>query len=251
MRRGLFTSRIGGFSSDPYSGFNLANHVGDDANSVLRNRELLSSLIGMRPDQLFFMNQVHGNKVYVVDQGSDSKAAPEADALFTTRRDVALVVLVADCIPLLLHSKSAVAAVHVGRKGLASKVFAATLEIFAAHGVSPNEISAEIGPSICAKCYEVDEDVYREVTSIVPQSACDFRSAKDKPCLDLPKGLKAQLDAAGIKWSSEDKCTNHEEDYFSYRKSGITGRQAGVISLSNVAGHQEQPIRPIESNAHE
>ena len=251
MRRGVFTSRIGGFSSDPFGGFNLASHVGDDVNSVLRNRELLSALIGMRPDQLFFMNQVHGNQVYVVDQSSDSKVAPDADALFTTRSDVALVVLVADCIPLLLHSKSAVAAVHVGRKGLASKVFAATLEIFAAHGVAPSEISAEIGPSICAKCYEVDEDVYREVTSIVPQSGSDFRSARDKPCLDLPTGLKAQLDSAGIKWSSEDKCTNHEEDYFSYRKSGVTGRQAGVISLSNLTGHQEPRIRIIAGAAND
>lgn len=250
MRRSLFTSRIGGFSRSPYESFNLAIHVGDDVDSVLRNRELLASAMGLQAAQLFFMTQVHGNKVYVVDEESDSSVAPEADALFTTRSDVALVTLVADCIPLLLKSESAVAAVHVGRRGLVARVFDSTLKLFTEHGITPDDIVAEIGPSICAHCYEVDEVVYQEVITLVPHSSSEFRTLNNKPCLDLPRGLQSQLDEAGIKWSSSNQCTCHDENYFSYRRSGVTGRQAGIVSRTPFPWRPEQSIEQSDVVAH-
>jgi polyphenol oxidase len=111
-----FTNRHGGVSQGVYSSLNLGDHVGDDAADVLRNREVVSAIHG--PVQ--FMNQVHGNRIAIIEEITDE--APTADALVTGIPGITLAVMVADCIPLLLTSKEAVAAVHVGRRGLVNSV---------------------------------------------------------------------------------------------------------------------------------
>ncbi len=227
MANTLFTSRIGGVSSPPFDSFNLATHVGDDPGAVAKNREILASIIGLPRNQIFFMNQVHGNVVAVIDKASDPQSAPTADALFTTTPGFALVTLIADCTPLLLKSKSAVAAVHVGRKGLVADVFEATLEVFNRHGVSNEEITGEIGPSICRDCYEVDLNTYREVVSHNPAAATD----ETRRCLDVAGGLAARLNGAGIEFRASPLCVRHTPGYFSYRRDEVTGRQAGVVWL--------------------
>lgn len=227
MPHTLFTSRSGGVSAPPYDSFNLASHVGDDPGAVTQNRELLSGLINLPLNQIFFMNQVHGNEVAVIEESSDSTINPSVDALFTTVPGRALVTLVADCTPLLLKSDRAIAAVHVGRKGLVAKVLEATLKVFDSYGISTNEISAEIGPSICPDCYEVDLKTYREVISANPEAGTD----ESRHCLDVAGGLKARLALAGIPFKSSDVCVKHTPGYFSYRRDDVTGRQAGVIWL--------------------
>lgn len=231
MSRSLFTSREGGVSSAPYMSFNLATHVGDDPVLVGRNREVLARELGLPLDSLYFMNQVHGADVAVIDETSVAKDLPTVDALFTTVKGIALVTLIADCIPLLLHSAGAVAAVHVGRQGLVSGVFQETLQYFQRIGAENQEIRAELGPSICGRCYEVDQDLYDEVTSIVPHTATEFRSLSDKPSLDIQAGLISLLNQEKIQWSASSICTMHDAGYFSYRRDGVTGRQAGVIAL--------------------
>ncbi len=227
MANTLFTSRLGGVSSSPFDSFNLASHVGDDSVAVAKNREILASMIGLPRNQIFFMTQVHGNVVAVIDKDSDPASAPTADALFTTTPGFALVTLIADCTPLLLKSKSAVAAVHVGRKGLVAEVFEATLKVFNQHGVTNQEITGEIGPSICRDCYEVDLDTYREVVSQNPAAATD----ESRRCLDVAGGLAARLKSAGIEFRASQLCVHHTPGYFSYRRDEITGRQAGVVWL--------------------
>lgn len=225
MSRSLFTSREGGVSSAPYESFNLATHVGDDLAKVLENREILAQHFGMDLENFFFMNQVHGRDVAVIDEHSRSSELPTVDALFTTRKELSLVVLVADCIPLLLHSERAVAAVHVGRQGLVKGVFEATLDLFKSHGITSSEMRAELGPSICGQCYEVDGAMFDDVTNQIPATA------SNDSCLNIEAGLVSLLEENGIAWSSLGECTAHNNAYFSYRRDGVTGRQAGVITL--------------------
>lgn len=227
MANTLFTSRRGGVSTTPYDSLNLAAHVGDDPGDVARNREILGTLINIPIEQIFFMNQVHGNEVAVIKEDSDPNFAPSVDALFTTVPNFALVTLIADCTPLLLKSERAVAAVHVGRKGLVSQVFEATLKVFHDHGITNNEITGEIGPSICRNCYEVDLDTYREVVASNPESATDEK----KRCLDVSGGLQARMRNSGVRYRATDLCVSHTPGYFSYRRDGVTGRQAGVVWL--------------------
>lgn len=227
MPQTLFTSRAGGVSVAPFDSFNLAQHVGDDPASVRSNRIILAEQIGISLEQIFFMNQVHGNLVATIDKDSSSSHEPTADALFTRTAGLALVVLVADCTPLLLKSASAVAAVHVGRRGLVAGVMEATLKLFLESGIKRDEITAELGPSICAPCYEVDLKTYEEVVKENPSSA----TSMEKHCLDIPGGLKANLQREGIKVESSKVCVKHDSGYFSYRNENRTGRQAGVIWL--------------------
>ena len=144
----FFTDRLGGASSDEYASLNLGDHVGDDLEVVAANRALVSAKFGSTQ----YMSQVHGNRVAIIEEVTDE--VPTADALVTGIPGIALAVMVADCIPLLLKSKDAVAAVHVGRKGLLNRVAEKAIDVM--REISGAEISAIIGPAICGKCYTRD-----------------------------------------------------------------------------------------------
>ena len=225
--RTFFTDRSGGVSSRPYDSLNLALHVGDDPVVVAANRAILATQQGLEISSIHYMNQVHGNVVAIIDRGSSATNSPTADALFTTEPGIALVVLTADCIPLLLTSDRAVAAVHVGRKGLVEGVARETLKVFSDHGIQPSEISALMGASICADCYEVDREMYADVVAKIPETA----TSEDQHCLDLISGLQAQLNEYGISPSIDHRCTAEEDSLFSYRRDDLTGRQASGVIL--------------------
>jgi len=217
----LFTDRRQGFSPAPFESFNLALHVGDDPLSVARNRELLTSMVG--PVQ--FMNQVHGDNFQVID--SYSEVDPTCDALITTKKGVALAVMVADCIPLLLISTKVVAAVHVGRKGLQNGV---TLKVIAEmKRLGAKEIHAKLGASICGRCYEVSQVIQDDVCLTHPDAYSLTR--EHTPSLDLPKALISALVLQDITYEASPLCTLEDPFYFSYRQHNITGRNAGVVWL--------------------
>ena len=216
-----FTKRTGGQSHGAFASLNLGTHVGDDLDTVVKNREILTSLVG--PTQ--FMNQVHGDRIALIEEVIDE--IPTADALVTGIPGIALAVMVADCIPLLLSSPESVAAVHVGRKGLVNEITRKTISVMRDMGAT--EISAIVGPSICGSCYEVSEDVFLEVIATHPSAQC--RTPQGTFSLDLPKALLEVLQDEGIRVINEFQCTVESEDLFSYRRDGVTGRQAGVISL--------------------
>lgn len=219
--RTRFTKRTGGESHGAFASLNLGNHVGDDLEVVARNRGIVAADFG----SVQYMNQVHGDRIAIIEEITDE--APTADALVTGIPGIGLAVMVADCIPLLLHSPEVVAAVHVGRKGLLNGVAVKTIELMREMGAKT--ISATIGPAICGTCYEVSEDVYAEVTSVFPLAAS--RTSNDTLALDLPKALRGVLESLSIDVNDESLCTVESADHFSYRRDGVTGRQAGLISL--------------------
>ncbi|HEX7405522.1 MAG TPA: peptidoglycan editing factor PgeF [Candidatus Nanopelagicaceae bacterium] len=218
-----FTDRSGGVSKPPYGSFNLASHVGDDGESVRLNRELLTDAVGPTA----FMSQVHGDTVVVVD--GIPAVEPIADALVTQQSGIALAVLVADCIPLLLWDEmsACIGAVHVGRRGLVNGITDKVLALMEAMGAT--SIRAHLGPSICGRCYEVGSDVYQEVGD--QYSAARSKTSDGALALDLPTALAGELTNRGVHTSQSHLCTVENADYFSYRRDGITGRQAGVIWL--------------------
>ena len=216
-----FTNRTGGVSTGAFSSLNLALHVGDDPAHVRENREIIGSQVGLHQ----YMEQVHGNRTVIIEAVTEEP--PTADALVTGIPGVALAVMVADCIPLLLTSKVAVAAVHVGRKGLANDV--ALNAISAMREIGAREISAIMGPSICGRCYEVSEEIFAEVTALHPAAAA--KTLSGTPSLDLPAALEKVLLAEGASVSFESGCTAEDSNLFSYRRDGVTGRQAGIVWL--------------------
>ena len=217
----FFTNRHGGFSHGDYSSWNLASHVGDDLTDVERNREKLRERVG----EFAIMSQVHGDTVVIVDQVP--MHVPVADALITANPEVALVVMVADCIPLLLRSEKLVAAVHVGRAGLMNSIALKTVSMMSALGAT--QITGSIGPAICGKCYEVPQELHDEVIALHPLASSSTRTGT--PALDLPKALMTALAEVNVPVENLGSCTLEDEDLFSYRRNQITGRQAGVIKL--------------------
>ncbi len=217
-----FTDSHGGVSEGNYTSLNLGDHVGDSLQSVAKNREIISEKFGATQ----YLNQVHGNRVAVIEEVTDE--VPTADALITGIPGITLAVMVADCIPLILSSKHSVAAVHVGRKGLVNRVAEKTIEIM--REISDQEITATVGPAICGKCYEVSQEIFDEVVARHPTAAT--RTSANTPSLDIVAGLITDLKSLGIRSiDNQSRCTVESDDLFSYRRSAITGRQAGLVWL--------------------
>src|ERR1700748_271504 len=116
--RRVSTTRAGGVSVPPFDTFNLGDHVGDDPAAVAANRIRLAAAIGLGPDRVVWMNQVHGDHIEVVDGPRDT-AFDDTDGLVTRTPRLALAVVSADCVPVLLGDARAgvVGAVHAGRIG--------------------------------------------------------------------------------------------------------------------------------------
>jgi YfiH family protein len=214
--RAGFTSRLGGVSTGPWSGLDLALHVGDDPGRVRRNRDLLTGWMGA---PVHFVSQVHGSE-------------PECDATVSPVAGTAVGVLVADCVPVLLADPEAgvVAAAHAGRRGLLAGVLQRTVAAMTARGALPARIRAALGPAAGACCYEVPEQLRAEAAGQLPALWSSTR--RGTPSLDLAAGCRAVLEAAGV---SEVRavgiCTIEDERYYSYRRAAVTGRFAGVVGM--------------------
>ena len=200
-----------------YESLNLAFHVGDEPAVVESNRKIIGAAQ--------FMNQVHGDEIQVINLISNE--IPTCDGLITTTPNLALAVMVADCIPLLLISKEAVGAIHVGRAGLVNRIAVKAVQQMRSLGAI--ELHAVLGPSICGSCYEVPFQMQQDVVAEHPRAFTTTR--KGTPGLDLSKALIADLVSVGVSYEASTICTFEDEQYFSHRRQNPTGRFAGVVSL--------------------
>jgi YfiH family protein len=221
------SDRHGGVSAPPYDSLNLALHVGDAAAAVVENRRLVATALGVA--DIAWMHQVHGRSVAVVE--GPSRLSPEADALVTRSRGLALAVMVADCTPVLAADGAAgvIGVAHAGRKGLALGVVPALLD--AMRSLGARSISAVVGPSICGRCYAVPLAMRDEVAAVVPTAAGVARDGS--PSLDVAGGVVAQLVAEGVAVDQLTGCSAEDPALFSYRRdAGRTGRYAGFAWLA-------------------
>ncbi|GAQ62935.1 peptidoglycan editing factor PgeF [Streptomyces scabiei] len=227
-----FTDRWGGVSAAPYEQLNLGGAVGDDAGAVTANRELAAKSLGLEPDRVVWMNQVHGADVAVVDGPWGTGDLPSVDAVVTTRRGLALAVLTADCVPVLLADPVAgvAAAAHAGRPGMVAGVVPATVRAMTGLGADPARIVARTGPAVCGRCYEVPEAMRAEVATVEPAAYAE--TSWGTPSVDVCAGVHAQLERLGVCDREQSPvCTLESRDHFSYRRDGATGRLAGYVWL--------------------
>jgi hypothetical protein len=226
--RRVLTSRAGGRSAAPYRSFNLGNGVGDDPAAVSANRVRLAAEIGLAADRLVWMDQVHGTDVALVD-GPRPDGVAGADGLVTATAGLALAVLVADCVPILLADEQAgvTAVAHAGRAGAAAGIGQRTVAAMVGAGARVASIDVLLGPAICGRCYEVPPRMQAEVEAQLPGSASG--TATGTTGLDLRAGLARALLAAGVgRVVADPRCTAEDPELYSYRRDGVTGRQAGV-----------------------
>lgn len=232
-----FTDRDGGLSREPFASLNLAFHVGDAAEDVLANHAIVADTLGYERQRLVHMRQVHSDRITRATPDMTFDTPPECDALMTDTPGQPLMVMVADCTPLLLYDpvRRGVAAVHAGRAGALKNIAGKTVEAMTeAFGSDPAELLAVLGPSIGGCCYEVNADIADTVTHAgYPRS---LRYEASRIFLDVNAILLRQLEAAGISpkhIEATGPCTACSgRPLFSYRaQRQKTGRQAGIIML--------------------
>lgn len=217
-------------SATPFDSFNLGDHVGDDEAAVAANRKRLATELGLRRDQLVWMEQIHG-RTATIARGPQPAPLPATDAAIAVGPGLAPIVLVADCVPILLADAEAevVAAVHAGRVGARVGVLPAALAAMVEAGARMDRIEALLGPAACGECYEVPAAMRADVEAHLPGSATKTRNGT--PGLDLRAGLWNQLAGAGVaKIGVDPRCTIEDRSLFSHRRDGKPGRQTGRIA---------------------
>ena len=238
--RAMFTSRESGVSQAPYDSLNLGVHVGDEFDRVLENRRLAAQLVGLTPDRVAGVMQMHGADVWMdlgragplpADVRWDEGSSPiEADALVSTRAGIALSVGVADCLPIAIAWGPAIAAVHAGWRGLDAGVVEATLAVMrraigSVAAVADERPRSVIGPSLGPCCFEVGE----EVAARFADSSIRWTDGA-LPHLDARAEARRRLEAFGAVVDVIDVCTRCDPRCFSHRgDGGITGRQAVLV----------------------
>ena len=225
----VFTDRHGGVSRGRYEAANLADHVGDEPEAVTQNRDVAARRFDLpAPGTWALVRQVHGNRVIAIDPGA---AERDGDAMVTTAPDVPLVILTADCAPLALVADGAVAAVHAGWAGLEQGVIqrAVTALRELAHGPDAGPIRAVLGPCIQAARYEFGVELLERLTARFGTTVAS-RTEWDAPALDIPAAVRIALRDAGVDDLDDvEVCTAASSDHFSFRRDGVTGRQAMFV----------------------
>lgn len=224
------TTRLGGMSQGCYRGFNLAHHVGDEADTVLANRQRLMQEFNF-PQAPQWLNQVHGIHVHELNQAQVSAGVISADASFTRQGDQVCVVLTADCLPLLVcdETGSVVAAIHAGWRGLAAGIIPATIKAMNKPAVS---LLVWLGPAIGPRAFEVGDDVYQAFTRVHADNAQAFSPGETGHWwANLYELARLQLARLGVlQVYGGDYCTyTQAELFYSYRRENQTGRMASFI----------------------
>jgi polyphenol oxidase len=221
----LFTTRAHG---------NLSSVGGVDHEHGFDARERLSAQLGL--PRLARSYQVHGTTVLRIHADTDV-AAPDsttaqppvhADGHATALRDLGVMVLTADCLPVALGCSGAVAMIHAGWRGLAAGVLEEGVRAVEELGGAANEMVAVIGPGAGACCYEVGEEVHAAFGGVHTVQSPPTRN------IDLKAIARERLLAAGVSEVQDvAACTICDERFFSYRREGArAGRQGAVSWLS-------------------
>jgi polyphenol oxidase len=222
-----------------------------------RDWAAVAETIGVPPDRLVRLTQVHGRAIRVVHRDDPGAGAPpvepscsrrpDADIVLSDDPRMAITVQVADCVPLLLADRTtgAVAAAHAGWRGTALNVAGTAIDALRREfGSRPEDVVAAHGPSIGACCYEVGEELVEAFRSEGFGHEAErwfSRRPGEGLHLDLWTANQDQLVAAGVPASQvhlSRLCTASHPDLFpSYRRDGKgTGRVAAVI--------RARPLRP-------
>jgi len=174
---------------------NLAYHVGDIKENVDKNRENLAIKLNFKNENLVYMNQVHGNNVQIVDEKSP-KLIDNCDGLITNSKNLPLMVMVADCIPILFYDEiqGVIAAVHAGRNSTFLRIAEITAKkMIENFSCKVEDIKVIMGPSIQKCCYEVSDELLKIVKTSFGEEFCIDKN------IDLQGINKMLLENLGIK----------------------------------------------------
>lgn len=221
VRHGFFT-RKGGASSGIFAGLNCGPGSTDMAEVVEINRARVADAMGVAPDALVTLHQVHSPLVATLTAPPPERF--RADAMVTATPGLALAVLTADCQPVLFADATAgvIGAAHAGWRGTLDGVLDATVDAMVALGARRDRITAVIGPCISQAAYQVGPEFLDRFLAEDPGLSRFFANgAGDRLVFDLPGYGLHRLRATGVahaEWIRH--CTYTDEArFYSYRRT--------------------------------
>ncbi|QOP46210.1 peptidoglycan editing factor PgeF [Sulfurimonas paralvinellae] len=214
---------------------NLAFHVNDDPAHVLKNHQRLSRELNYKLEILVHMKQIHSNEVKIITDNDTFDNPPTCDALITDKKNTLLMVMTADCSPILFYDpvQKVIAVAHAGRAGAFTNIIKNVIRKFTNDFNSQTkEIVVAIGPAICGHCYEVDDTIYQEAKK--RNLAYALTQESNKYYLNIRDILHKQLLEENILEKNieiSDICSRCDSHFYSYREEKNCGRFAGIIKL--------------------
>lgn len=241
IRHGYFT-RLGGISEGIYEGLNTGIGSNDDPEKVRENRRRVAQWMGVAPDALLSVYQIHSPDVLILREKFTGER-PKADAIVTDRPGLAICASAADCGPVLFADPEArvIGAAHAGWKGAFTGVLENTITAMEGLGGRRDRILAVLGPSISQRNYEVGPEFVARFVDADPANATYFMpsQAPGHALFDLNRYTVDRLARAGVEAQSLGRCTYAEEDlFYSYRRTthrneADYGRQISAIVLES------------------
>lgn len=179
-----------------------------------------------------FLNQIHSNKVVVIDDMKKlhgKTSLPKADALVTNLKGIVLAIITADCVPILFcdDKSEIIAATHCGWKGAKLGVVSNTILEMVKLGAKPENIRAIIGPAIKQKSYEISKEFYGEFLKETNDNKEFFIDSKKEGhfMFDLIAYVKGKIIQEGVGEVVDESCDTYKNSdrFFSYRRSCHSG----------------------------
>jgi len=229
-----FTLKNKDFGSSEYNipGLNLGFNTSEKREIIARNRLVLLSSLSIDKDWVAYADQVHSNRVRVVNQGG---TYPSTDGLITQIPGLTLGIQVADCAAVLIWDakNKVISALHAGWRGAVGDIVPKGTEMMVGLGADPRQMRAFISPCLSLNNFEVGD----EVADQFPQNFVDYENF-EKPHVDLKGFIKHQLAQAGVPESHievREECTIEQSgDLYSYRREGHkSGRMMGLIRIDS------------------
>lgn len=219
---------------------NIKNLVhGFSTRALSDDYEKLSGLLKVNRDKIFYLKQIHSDKVVCVDARTKLTDLPEADAFVTCEKNVIIGVRTADCLPLLVCDpvKNLVAAIHAGYRGVLNKVIQNTFSVMQnKFGCDVKDFLVALGPSIFMDSYEVGDEVIQEFKGVYGEHFVCKKYPSGKFHLDVRGTASLILKDFGLparQISKLDFCTYAQKTQFhSFRRDGeASGRQYNFIGI--------------------
>ena len=239
-----FFSAERGISSFPYNSLNCSFNNQDSIENIIKNRKYVKDMINL--NNLFFINQIHSNKVFFLEDKTQLSTKLNADGVVTNLKNIGLSILTADCAPILFLdlNNDIIAACHAGWRGALYGIIENTIDKMIEIGSSRKNIHAIIGPTIQQLSYEIGNDlaIKIECTSEYRSNNKILVEKSKKYFFNLPLFIKYKLNLNEINNISDVEIDTYlNKNFFSYRRTthnrksnslkNSTGRQVSVIGL--------------------
>lgn len=236
VRHGFFT-RKGGVSTGLYDSLNCSFSGGDSSALVTQNRAIVAGALGIIPERLLGLKQIHSVNVVCVTEPWPAGYGPDGDAMVTSVPGLGLGVITADCTPVLFATPDGrvIGAAHAGWRGALTGVLEATISAMRAIGA--RHILAAIGPCIHQASYEVSANLRDPVLARDERDTDLFIPGRTGHWqFDLPGYCSRRLAAAGVTVQilPHDTCSD-SRNFFSHRRR--------TLAQESAIGHQISVIR--------